>query len=221
MTEIEISKKTVWIGFGTLVLTILIFGGAYFLVPKISNDVPQSPSDNQEQTKSAITAVLEKDLFYEDPLGFSFSYPESSKLDKHPEDTVNYANVEIIAKDRIGKVKIVVSDMKEKDIASFIKKDTDMKLANVLDSKLGTMDAKKAYIDSTKKIVTAMIWDGMLFKMEVMPADNQEAVRLGDKILASMKVLETANYTDSSVASSGGGANVADDAGSGDEEVIE
>jgi hypothetical protein len=57
--------------------------------------------------------------------------------------------------------------------------------------------------------------------MEVMPADNQEAVRLGDKILASMKVLETANYTDSSVASSGGGANVADDAGSGDEEVIE
>lgn len=224
--SIVVSKKTVYIGLIILVVSAVVFFIAFFFFSN-GNNSQLAETQNQLSITPFPTTKVESNLIYKDPLGYSFSYPESLKIDNHPEDNINYSNVEVFTKDQTGRVKILVSDVGFSDINSWVKSNADLKSANLLDSKLGSLDAKKAYVDATKKIVIATIWDGMLLKMEVMPSDNNEAVSLSDKILAGMQVPETASYTDSNNTNtnnpnndtnSGVGSDVS---AAGDEEVIE
>lgn len=172
---------------GALVIVILAAISLFFFWPK--KESPLSPQVWETTTFKKPEAPA-KLLSYKDPLGFSFSYPDSFSLNTHPEDSQNYADVELTAKN--GTVKFLVSDTIYEDINAWQKE--EFKNANFLDTKLGNLEAKKVYTDT--KIILATLWDGMLFQVEATPADNKELVKTMDTILTYLQIPETANYTD-------------------------
>ena len=125
---------------------------------------------------------------YKDPLGFSLSYPQALDINNHPEDQENYANVEFLTADKKGSIRILVSDLPVSEILE--------KNVSFLDSKLGTLEAKKGILTDSNKMIMKTTWDGMLFKVEVTPADDKNLNLAADKILAKLTIPQTANYTD-------------------------
>lgn len=202
MPAITISKKVLWTGVGVsaaVLLLVIVFGWIIFK-PEVGT--PQATSGErslsikEDETKPAMEEVS----VYKDPLGFSFSYPDTFTINTHPEDQDNYANLEL-TNNKSGRIKLIVSDTTYTDIATWKKEDPEVKDANFLDSKIGSLDAKKVYSDlQGKKLIIAAIWDGMLFKIEATPSIDQNLVKSADKIIAGLNIPTTANFTDGSKA---------------------
>ncbi|MBI3384608.1 hypothetical protein HY030_00230 [Candidatus Gottesmanbacteria bacterium] len=219
---LNISKKVLWIGVGVSALTV---AGVIILGLKLSQQEGVKQNSLSER-KIAINEQEEKPAsenvsVYKDPLGYSFSYPDTFTLNNHPEDQVNYSNIDL-TNNKSGRIKFIVSDTSYLDISSWQKNDPGVKDANFLDTKIGLLEAKKVYSDLSKKLIIAAIWDGMLFKIEVTPSLDQNLVKVSDKIISSLNIPKTANNTDGVKAlSSGDTSDSSSSEPAGDEEVIQ
>lgn len=203
-------KKILIIGALGVVVVLLLVGFLYQ-----SRQKPLLKPFVADMGKATTKTMLD----YKDPLGFSFSYPSSFLVNTHSEDKDNYANIELFTPDKTSNIKFVVSDTNYQDIEDWAKQDTEIKSGSNLDSKLGNLTAKKVYLDKANKIVLGTIWDGMLFKVEVMPASNTEIVKTVDTILTNLNIPEKANYTNSSPSDSVDSSQTS--SGEQEEEVVE
>lgn len=77
-----------------------------------------------------------KYLTWEDGAGFKFEYPDGVKIDNHPEDEKNYANLTLTNTNGEGKIEIVMADNTYKSIEAWAGK-------GALDTILGEKAAKK------------------------------------------------------------------------------
>lgn len=191
----KIGKKMLWLGIAVVAVIVGILG-VVGVFGRFGGGTKETGISRNTMIKEQPSPMMEDVTLYKDPLGFSFNYPKDATVSAHPEDKVNYANVELSLKPS-GTIKFIASDTNYQNIDSWLKKDPEVKLANFLDSKLGSLDAKKVYLDISKKLLIATLWDGMLFKVEITPSDNQDVIKISDKVLATLNVPEKANYTDS------------------------
>lgn len=219
MTTVAINKKALWIGAAVSFAVVMIFGlAAYRLYPGQEKNIQGQVQEVKTGELPNVSGPVVKQLSYTDPLGFTLSYPENYTLDNHPEDKVNYANVEIFNQEKTGSIKIIVSDTSYTDINTWAKNDISVRGANFLDTTIGNVSGKKSYIADTKKMIAAGIWDGMLLKLEIFPSDDQEIVRTGEKILTGLSLSDAANYTSEPIIQDS--ASVVDE-GSGNVDVEE
>jgi len=89
-------------------------------------------------TSQSPTSVPINLITWTDEAGFSFQYPEGITIDKHTEDTVNYANLTFTDGDQNESIDIVMSD----------NDNTMNKWTNAIDTVLGGKDGKKNMTDN-------------------------------------------------------------------------
>ncbi len=101
----------------------------------------QVPTQIPTLTPSPITLTS-----WNDPAGFNFQYPVDISINKHSEDTTNYANLTLTDGDQPGAITIIMSDDIYKTLDKWLASSLDLQSANNLDT---TLDGKKG-----KKVLT-------------------------------------------------------------------
>jgi hypothetical protein len=175
-------------------------------------------SKDSEQVKSDNTAQL---LTWEDPAGFSFSYPGEVAIDPHKEDQENYSHLELTSSDHPGNIIIWMKDTKYKDIENWAQKEVGTD-AQILDSELGEKPAKKVVFTDPEKLEVAAIDVDVLVLLEMTPEDKTYWLAVFNQITSSFKFIPLPGEEKSEAApgawqGSGGGGGVIDEG----EEIVE
>lgn len=162
--------KKVFVAFGLILVLSAI--GFFFLNKRRSSG---SPLGSSEEIKESEKLVFEFELAdWEDPAGFSFSYPKELKIDPHEEDEVNYANLEITNEKQSGKILIIVNDATHTTIEDWLEKDELAQGGNALDATVAEVKGKKVAF-SDGKIITAFIDpDQVIYLLQKEAADDKD-----------------------------------------------
>ena len=113
-----------------IIVLVLLVGGiiVFFVLKPKPKKISESPVISLSPTPISVTLTT-----WNDEAGFSFQYPEGITIDKHADDTVNYANLTFTDGDQDGSIDIVMSD----------NDNTLDKWTNAIDTVLGEKDGKK------------------------------------------------------------------------------
>jgi len=126
-------------------------------------------------------------LLWDDPAGFSFQYPKGLTVDKHDEDTENYAHVELTSANHKGRVIVWVKDTTATTIVQWLKNEKTLKDAVSVDTTLGGNEAKKVMVkDPIKKQITATLDEDVLVLIEVEFDDEGYWQKVNDEIVGNM-----------------------------------
>lgn len=118
------------------ILVVLIGGGVAFFILK-PNPVSQNTTQVAPVTPTLTSVLLST---WTDEAGFSFQYPQETSVDKHPEDTKNYANLTLTLPSQ-DTVDIVMADNTFKDLSAWVGQNS------AIDTTLGGQSAKKVIKD--------------------------------------------------------------------------
>jgi len=185
-----------------IVLFIILGLGGYYFFNKRNKSFVASPNTLENKTvPSEKPFELAK---WEDPLGFTFSYPKELNLNPHDEDMENYAHIELTSGAESGKIIIWAKDTSFLTIEDFIKEDPIATSASSLDTTLANIPAKKINITKPeKKLITATIYDELLFLIETEQGQSDYWSRVNDEIIKNFTFAETSSENSSDGQSSG------------------
>lgn len=203
---------------------ILIGGGFYFFLSSGKKTVsPLSESGPAEENQIPTVAskpAVESLVVWKDPAGFTFKYSKELKANNHPEDKVNFANIDFTAEGKTGGIKILGEETKLTSLEQWLKNDKRVKGGSALDSTLGDKVAKKVSVGSTGNIIIGTLDSDMLLIIELTPDSAGYFKKAFDQIVSSFEFQASNNTSGSSQGSSGstsGGGEVVEEA----EEIIE
>ncbi len=108
---------------------------------------------------------------WQDPAGFTFSYNQDLKINNHPEDEVNYANLELFQKDRQGSIMILVSDSRYATLEDWLKKDPALVNGSALETKVAGLIAKKVAVG--EKVFTGFFDSEGVFYLLVLNPNTE------------------------------------------------
>ncbi len=155
-----------------IVIGALLLGGigaaTYFLVFPAK---PQAPSEMLVKEESPKLKLLT----WDDPAGFTFSYPDGVVVNKHDEDKENYAHVEMTHPDHKGSLIVWAKDLPVgvTDVVSWVKKDAQLAKGVSLDTSLGGSVAEKILVTTPeRRMVIGTVYDGLLFYVESTLSDE-------------------------------------------------
>lgn len=141
-------------------------------------------SEAPQVTSVSAPAAVEM-ATWTDPAGFTFQYPKELTVDKHDEDTENYAHVELTHKDHPGNLIVWVKDTKAADVNAWVKTEKLFAGATTSEATLGGKPAKTVSIESPKKVISGTIADELLFMVETTPTDTAYWTGVHDSIVKS------------------------------------
>lgn len=201
-------KRTVLVSILTLVILVGIGAILSLRQQRAGKQNPTSPAVSQKEELAV----------WEDQAGFTFQYPKDVLVNKHDEDTENYAHIEMTSSAHPVKLIVWAKDTTYADIAAWVKKDKALTGAVSVDTTLGGQPAKKIILTTpSKKIIIGTISDQILFTIESEPSENDEYwIKVSDTIVPSFAF--TPMPTDASA-----GSTTSQDTGSSvdEEEVVE
>lgn len=155
-----------------IVIGALLLGGigavTYMLVSPVKTQTPSEVLVKEDAPKLKL-------LTWDDPAGFTFSYPEGVVVNKHEEDQENYAHVEMTHPDHKGSLIVWAKDLPAgvTDVATWVKKDPQLSKGVSLDTSLGDSVAEKTLVTNPeKRMVIGTIYDGLLFYVESTLTDE-------------------------------------------------
>jgi hypothetical protein len=125
------------------VALLLLVGGFVIFYLSRPKSVPQ---ETVKATFISPTPTPVKLLTWTDEAGFSFQYPDGTSIDKHPEDTKNYANLTLTLPNK-DSVSVIMSDNSFKDLDAAVGQNS------ALDTTLGGTPAKKFFKDGQETVV--------------------------------------------------------------------
>lgn len=132
-----------------VILAILVGGSATFLI-KNQSQISQKTAEVTSVSPTPTPVILST---WTDEAGFSFQYPEGITIDKHPDDTVNYANLTLTLSPA-NTINIIMADNTFKDLNAWVGQNS------VIDTSLGGKAAKKVLKDGQTAV--ACIDSGVL-----------------------------------------------------------
>lgn len=144
----------------------------------------KSPSLSNQLELTAPNLSASKTLkIYEDPSGFSFSYPDNlSILNNELKDPSSYAELQLTAKGADNSLVLKIADSKLKSLDEWVKAnkaETD----TTKEAKLGNLKAVE--ITSKEKVMLGALDQGILFNIEVPLGTNKDFwMDVYDKVLA-------------------------------------
>lgn len=181
-----------------ILILLLVIGGLIFYWFKSGRGPLVSPLVKESEMETPKLTV------WEDPAGFTFTYPEEIKIDPHDEDTENYAQLELTSDDHLGKILIWVKDTDYSEIEEWLEEEVDEEVP-VLDTELGGEAAKKIAYTDPKKIVVAAIDVDALVLLEMYPGDEGYWQEVYDQILESFVYVPVEGEEVAAPADGGGG----------------
>lgn len=185
-------KSKVWIIVAVVVVLLLAGGGVFFFISsqKKTKEATSPVSENGRQLiVPTSTLSSTKTLTWNDQAGFSFQYPDGLTINKHDEDSVNYAHIDFIAGSGNSSVLVMASDSKYKTLDDWVKNDKSMTSANIIDSTLGNKPAKKILYSNGGSISIGTIDSGILFTIGTMAYKDNEMRAVFDRISSTFKFI--------------------------------
>lgn len=149
---------------GLILLTIVIFAAVFYFSGRTEKTF-RSPVVDQKKppTNSKPNQTLrDQEKTYQDPAGFSFSYPARSDVNQiKTSDQSVYSSLEIVSKNRAGKITLTaVTSPLTKIEDYFIKKKVERRKLKIADMEAGQYEEKG-------KIITVGLDQGVLFTIAV------------------------------------------------------
>lgn len=159
--------KKIWFVISAIIVGSLI-GGLILWKWKAQSLV----ANNKVLIKATLTPA--KMIVWDDPAGFTFSYPEGLIIDKHDEDKQNYAHVELTNRAHPGKTIVWAKDTTSLDVAAWVNTEKQFKGANIVDTTLGGKPAKKIFLSSfPPKLIVGTIFDDIVWTIEAELDDSE------------------------------------------------
>ncbi|MFA6519006.1 MAG: hypothetical protein WCV93_05170 [Candidatus Shapirobacteria bacterium] len=120
-----------------IIAVVVVLAG----VAVIATNKPKEEINTANEVEMAVKPTEEvkktyKYLTWEDGAGFKFEYPDGIKINNHPEDDKNYANLTLTTADGEGKIEILMADNSYKSIDSWAGKEA-------IETTLGDKQGKK------------------------------------------------------------------------------
>jgi hypothetical protein len=138
----------------------IIIAGAFVLRTRYARTTPHGGVPT-------VTAAPKDMRTWEDPAGFSFSYPSDLSVNKHDEDMENYAHLEFTSNSHAGNIIIWAKDTTYRTVSDWLSEDTLLHAAPFVDTTLGGKQAKKIVLSgATKKIIIGTIDEDVLVTIE-------------------------------------------------------
>jgi len=160
-------KKPILIG--SIIFAVICIGVGGFVFK-----TKWMPSKNVPKETPTVTVAPKELILWEDPAGFSFKYPSDLSINKHDEDTENYAHLEFTSSAHTGNIIVWAKDTTNQTVGAWMKNDTTLVGATSIDTTLGGKEAKKIILAQStsggKKIITGAIDEDVLVTVE---GDNQ------------------------------------------------
>lgn len=146
-----------------IIIAVLVGGGGFWLLSRNSSRLKQSAVSKNTVQNPEVTPTLSdaKLLTWNDEAGFTFQYPEGLKIDNHPDDNVDYANLTFTGDDGPGSINILMKDNTYQSLDEWIKSDSNLTTGNIIDTNLGDKNGKKV-ITSTGQMIIGVIDNGVL-----------------------------------------------------------
>jgi len=180
------NKKLIIIGSFLLVAVLVL--SFLFGNDLISIFGPKKPLNPKEEEKPA--AQKEEFQFewqeWKDPAGFSFEYPKEVTINNHPEDKVNYSNLELTSPSRKGKIVIICQDNQYSNLNDWLKKDPLVKEGSGLDTKVASVSAKRVALGE-KEVVGLIDADGVIYTIDKQDEGERYWKLVYNNILDSFK----------------------------------
>lgn len=195
-----------------IVIVLILAGGIIVFKIKKSRAPLVGPVVQETESPKLTT--------WEDPAGFSFSYPEEVEIDPHEEDTENYAHLELTSPGRSGNVQVWVKETDYSEIEEWVDEEVGEE-EQIFDSELSGEPAKKIAYSDPEKLVTAAIDVDALVLIEMTPDEESYWQDVYNQILGSFAFIplegEEAVSPSTTEGGGGGGGGIIYEA----EEVIE
>lgn len=169
-----------------IIIGLAIGGAGFMMIVNRKNKLMESPIGNKNPSiATTVTPKSTKLLTWIDPAGFTFQYPDGLTINKHEEDSKNYAHVEFTSKDHPGNLIVWAKDSND-DLSSWIKNDKRFKNASVIDTTFARIDGKKILVASpSAMMITGTISDAVLFDVEANLIDKNFWSKVHDTITGS------------------------------------
>lgn len=213
-------KPVIIIIAGGLTLGILGAGAYMYLVKKTVPD----PAVIQVNVSPAPIQTL---VTWDDPSGFTMQYPDDVSVNKHDEDQVNYAHVELSSSAHPGGIIVWVKDLPKNvtNTLSWGKMAATPSSAISFDTTLGGQPAQKILVSgAVKQQSVGVVYDGVVWSVEASLADEpywQQVYDVITKTFAFKPIGGSNAASQPQTPSSGGDASMDAGASADEEEVLE
>jgi hypothetical protein len=144
-----------------IVVVLLIGGGVWWFGKGQGNPSPVVPGGEEPLSRPTDKLSSSNTKTWNDPAGFTFEYSSGLAINNHPEDQINYANLEITSIGKTGSILIMAGDTKLKKIADWEKTQTKSEITT-----LGGKEAKKITLNTGETEIGA-IDSGILFTIKM------------------------------------------------------
>lgn len=172
------NKKIIVIVSGIFLILILGGGGIYLYINQKQNEM-------REPTPGAVSPPKLSTKDWKDPLGFTLPYADFLTLDPHDEDKENYAHIELTASPSSGRIILWAQDPPDGTIEEWITSQEGMENASILDTTWAGVSAKKVSVGGKNaKILTAAMYDDLLFFIELYPDEKGKLTEAYNQILS-------------------------------------
>ena len=195
-----------------VIIIVLLILGAWYLFFRPSSNLASSTSQSlstfQTQKKAQPSETL---IDYEDPSGFSFSYPDNLSISKADLDDNTYADLELSSKDVSGSLSLKITDSKFKTLDEWVKLNREASKEEPREVKLGTL--KAIQITTADRIMLGSLDQGIFFSIEMPKIEENFWNKVYDKLTSNF------SFVSPSTASSQGTSS--DDVSFEGEEVVQ
>lgn len=200
-------------------------GGVIFFIV-IAQKKPESfssPLVGNNRAFNAPTSVRSSSriLTWSDQAGFSFQYPDAVTINKHDEDSVNYAHIDFISNSKNTSVLVMASDSKYKTLDEWVKNDKSMTGANIIDSSMGGKPAKKILSADGGSISIGALDSGILFTVSTIAYKDNEMKDVFDRISSTFKFVTPTPPPSQKVSAPTGTSVTSSPSSTGDQGIIE
>jgi len=173
----------------------------------------------QDQTVASVSPTpKEERVIWDDPAGFSFQYPKGLSMDKHDEDTENYAHVELTSPEHKGKLIVWAKDTTATTIGGWLKNEKSLKDAVSVDTVLEKNEGKKIIVKGeVVRQITATLDEDILVMVETELNDEVFWQQVNDTVVSTFTFATNVKEDESAAAAT----NEAPPAAADEEESIE
>lgn len=138
-----------------------------------------TPVANQDETTKQ-TSPSETFIEYNDPSGFSFSYPDNLTLEKNEiEDNSTYTDLKLSAKEVNGSLNLVISDSKFASLSDWLKKNA----LTAVSKEVSLGNLKALEVKTNDRLLLGALDQGVLFTIEVPLIEQNFWMKVYNKIL--------------------------------------
>lgn len=177
----------------------LIAAGIYTSFVNKQKNPLSDPLSSQENKAVLPSETL---LEYQDPSGFTFSYPDNlSIVNNDAEDTSTYADLQLSGRQISGSLNLKISDSKFKTLDEWLELNKNAAKGNPKEVKLGNLKAME--IKTSDRLLLGALDQGILFSIEMPLLEQNFWMKVYDKILTSFTFALPENTTSQADAPAG------------------